>query len=42
MVKQISLHAAGNAEGSADGGEYCDEHLQDSFPNFLFHFLSFF
>ena len=39
MVKQISLHAAGNAEGSADGGEYCDEHLQDSFPNFLFHFL---
>ena len=39
MVKQISLHAAGNAEGSADGGEYSDEHLQDSFPNFLFHFL---
>ena len=39
MVKQISLHAAGNAEGSADGGEYGDEHLQDSFPNFLFHFL---
>ena len=39
MVKQISLHAAGNAEGSADGGEYSDEHLQDSFPNFLFHFF---
>ena len=35
----MSLHAAGNAEGSADGGEYSDNHLQDSFPNFLFHFL---
>ena len=33
------LHAAGYAEGSADGGEYSDNHLQDSFPNFLFHFL---
>ena len=35
----LGLHAACNAEGSADGGEYSDEHLQDSFPNFLFHFF---
>lgn len=39
MVKQISLHAAGNAERSAYGSKYSDNHLQDSFPNFLFHFL---
>lgn len=39
MVKQISLHAAGNAERSAYGSKYGDNHLQDSFPNFLFHFL---
>jgi hypothetical protein len=44
MVKQISLHAAGNAERGAYGSKYGDNHLQDSFPNFLFHFffLSFF
>lgn len=39
MVKQISLHAAGNAERGAYGSKYSDNHLQDSFPNFLFHFL---
>ena len=39
MVKQISLHAAGNAERGAYGSKYGDNHLQDSFPNFLFHFL---
>lgn len=39
MVKQISLHAAGNAERSAYGSKNSDNHLQDSFPNFLFHFL---
>ena len=39
MVKQISLHAAGNAECSAYGSKYSDNHLQDSFPNILFHFL---
>ena len=39
MVKQISLHAAGNAECGAYGSKYSDNHLQDSFPNFLFHFL---
>ena len=39
MVKQISLHAASNAERSAYGSKYGDNHLQDSFPNFLFHFL---
>ena len=39
MVKQISLHATGNAERSAYGSKYGDNHLQDSFPNFLFHFL---
>ncbi|CUP97788.1 Uncharacterised protein [Segatella copri] len=39
MVKQISLHAAGNAERSAYGSKYSNNHLQDSFPNFLFHFL---
>ena len=41
MVKQISLHAAGNAERGAYGSKYSDNHLQDSFPNFLFHFFSF-
>lgn len=35
----LSLHAAGNAERGAYGSKYCDDHLQDSFPNFLFHFL---
>lgn len=50
MVKQISfalfpgpgvfgLHAAGNAERGAYGSKNSDNHLQDSFPNFLFHFL---
>lgn len=39
MVKQISLHAAGNAERGAYGSKYGDNYLQDSFPNFLFHFL---
>ncbi len=39
MVKQICLHAAGNAERGAYGSKYSDNHLQDSFPNFLFHFL---
>ena len=39
MVKQISLHATGNAERGAYGSKYGDNHLQDSFPNFLFHFL---
>ena len=39
MVKQISLHAAGNAECGAYGSKYGDNYLQDSFPNFLFHFL---
>lgn len=39
MVKQISLHAAGNAERGAYGSKYSDNYLQDSFPNFLFHFL---
>ena len=39
MVKQISLHAAGNAERGAYGSKYGDNHLQDSFPNFLFQFL---
>ena len=39
MVKQISLHAAGYAERSAYGSKNSDNHLQDSFPNFLFHFL---
>lgn len=39
MVKQISLHAAGNTERGAYGSKYSDNHLQDSFPNFLFHFL---
>ena len=39
MVKQISLHAASNAERSAYGSKYGNNHLQDSFPNFLFHFL---
>lgn len=39
MVQQISLHAAGNAERGAYGSKYSDNHLQDSFPNFLFHFL---
>ena len=39
MVKQISLHAASNAERGAYGSKYGDNHLQDSFPNFLFHFL---
>ena len=39
MVKQISLHAAGNAECGAYGSKYSDNHLQDSFPNFLFHFF---
>ena len=39
MVKQISLHAAGNAERGAYGSKYSDNHLQDSFPNFLFPFL---
>ena len=39
MVKQISLHAAGNAERGAYGSKYGDNHLHDSFPNFLFHFL---
>ena len=39
MVKQISLHAASNAERGAYGSKYSDNHLQDSFPNFLFHFL---
>ena len=34
-----SLHAAGNAERSAYGSKNSDNHLQDSFPNFLFHFL---
>lgn len=43
MVKQISLHAAGNAERGAYGSKYGDNYLQDSFPNFLFifFFLSF-
>jgi hypothetical protein len=35
----MSLHAAGNAERGAYGSKYSDNHLQDSFPNFLFHFL---
>jgi hypothetical protein len=35
----MSLHAAGNAERGAYGSKYGDNHLQDSFPNFLFHFL---
>lgn len=35
----LSLHAAGNAERGAYGSKYSDNHLQDSFPNFLFHFL---
>lgn len=39
MVKQISLHAAGNAERGAYGSKNSDNHLQDSFLNFLFHFL---
>ena len=39
MVKQFSLHAAGNAERGAYGSKYGDNYLQDSFPNFLFHFL---
>ena len=39
MVKQISLHAACNAERGAYGSKYGDNYLQDSFPNFLFHFL---
>ncbi len=39
MVKQISLHAAGNTERGAYGSKYGDNHLQDSFPNFLFHVL---
>ena len=50
MVKQISfalfpgpgvssLHAAGNPERGAYGSKNSDNHLQDSFPNFLFHFL---
>ena len=39
MVKQISLHAAGNAERSAYSSKYSDNYLQDSFPNFLFHCL---
>ena len=39
MVKQISLHAAGNAERGAYSSKYGDNYLQDSFPNFLFHFL---
>ena len=39
MVKQISLHAAGNAERSAYGSKYGDNHLQDSFPNFFFPFF---
>ena len=34
-----SLHAAGNAERGAYGSKYSDNYLQDSFPNFLFHFL---
>ena len=34
-----SLHAAGNPERSAYGSKNSDNHLQDSFPNFLFHFL---
>ena len=33
MVKQISLHAAGNAERSAYGSKYSNNHLQDSFPS---------
>ena len=39
MVKQISLHAAGNTERGAYGSKYSDNYLQDSFPNFLFHFF---
>lgn len=41
MVKQISLHAAGNAERGAYGSKYGDNYLQDSFPNFLFISFSF-
>ncbi len=45
MVKQISLHAAGNAERSSYGSKYSNNKLQVSFTNFLlqirFSFLFF-